>query len=283
MMRQDVALSARLVQAAVDMHGHRDARPIARHLASLLHELIPSADAIAVSRFVRSLDAFAVLGVIGYPHFPSTMLLSSSEECVTEYSAPVVARGAEAVRRFLRTKDAENAGRFTTISNLVKGSHNRTVVGTPIASNSDIIGYIWLDNWTQERVFNHTDIDLLSESAKLSALFLADATEATIFVPGGASKTVTLDNQGFKSHQIQLSERVEDPSTSKSLLTSILTPREAEVMTFVAMGYNSQQIADRLYLSKNTVRVHRSNALKKLGVSSSVAAIAEIRKLGIIS
>ena len=45
-----------------------------------------------------------------------------------------------------------------------------------------------------------------------------------------------------------------------------LTPRETEVLRLVAQGYTSQQIADQLSISTNTVETHRAHIMEKLGL-----------------
>ena len=53
-----------------------------------------------------------------------------------------------------------------------------------------------------------------------------------------------------------------------------LTRREKEVLTYVSKGKSSQDIAELLKLSIQTIKIHRKNILKKLGVNSSIQAIA---------
>ena len=45
-----------------------------------------------------------------------------------------------------------------------------------------------------------------------------------------------------------------------------LTPRETEVLRLVAQGYTSQQIAEQLSISANTVETHRAHIMEKLGL-----------------
>jgi DNA-binding NarL/FixJ family response regulator len=50
------------------------------------------------------------------------------------------------------------------------------------------------------------------------------------------------------------------------LSTSVLTPREDEVIKLIAEGYTSREIADALTISLKTVERHRANVLSKLGM-----------------
>jgi NarL family two-component system response regulator LiaR len=53
-----------------------------------------------------------------------------------------------------------------------------------------------------------------------------------------------------------------------------LTEREREVLALMVKGLNNVEIADRLVISRSTVKVHVSNILAKLGVSSRTEAVA---------
>ncbi len=45
-----------------------------------------------------------------------------------------------------------------------------------------------------------------------------------------------------------------------------LTPREIEVITLIAEEFTTQEIADKLFLSKHTIESYRKNLIAKLGV-----------------
>ncbi|STO70503.1 DNA-binding response regulator in two-component regulatory system with NarQ or NarX [Avibacterium paragallinarum] len=51
-----------------------------------------------------------------------------------------------------------------------------------------------------------------------------------------------------------------------------LTEREMEVLKLIATGLSNKQIATRLFISEETVKVHIRNLLRKLNVHSRVAA-----------
>jgi len=62
-----------------------------------------------------------------------------------------------------------------------------------------------------------------------------------------------------------------DQSKTDDMFSS-LTEREKEILVEVARGYSNRQIAERLFISEATVKVHIKSLLKKLRVKSRVAA-----------
>lgn len=54
---------------------------------------------------------------------------------------------------------------------------------------------------------------------------------------------------------------------------SDLTPREHDVLALMVEGLNNSTIAERLIVSRSTVKFHVSNVLSKLQVSSRMQAI----------
>jgi PAS domain S-box-containing protein len=53
-----------------------------------------------------------------------------------------------------------------------------------------------------------------------------------------------------------------------------LTDREREIMTLVASGLQTEDMAERLFLSPDTIKSHVNNAMGKLGVHTRAHAVA---------
>ena len=60
-----------------------------------------------------------------------------------------------------------------------------------------------------------------------------------------------------------------------------LTQREQEVMTLVATGLMNKQVAGELGVSEVTVKVHRGNAMRKMGATTLADLIRMAQALGL--
>jgi two-component system, NarL family, response regulator LiaR len=61
-----------------------------------------------------------------------------------------------------------------------------------------------------------------------------------------------------------------------------ISPREYEVLQGMAQGFSNQEIADKLFLSINTVKTHTSNLFIKLDARRRTQAIQKAKALGLI-
>jgi LuxR family maltose regulon positive regulatory protein len=68
----------------------------------------------------------------------------------------------------------------------------------------------------------------------------------------------------------------------KTELVEPLSERELELLQLIAEGLTNQEVADRLFLSLNTVKVHTRNIYGKLGVNSRTQAVAQAQRLGLL-
>ena len=62
-----------------------------------------------------------------------------------------------------------------------------------------------------------------------------------------------------------------------------LTAREVEVLRYLALGWDTNSIAEELGLSPHTVRNHSTNLRRKLDVRSSLEAVMAATRLGILT
>lgn len=67
------------------------------------------------------------------------------------------------------------------------------------------------------------------------------------------------------------------PSSDK-----LLTDRETEVLKLFSQGLDSHDIAERLFISVNTVNNHRQKILSKTRTENTTQALLYAKKVGII-
>jgi len=63
---------------------------------------------------------------------------------------------------------------------------------------------------------------------------------------------------------------------------TVLTRREKDVLKLLAENFTSQEIADKLFLSKRTIDSHRLNLLLKLEVKNTAALIKKCIDMGLL-
>ena len=61
-----------------------------------------------------------------------------------------------------------------------------------------------------------------------------------------------------------------------------LSEREIEIVRLVAKGFSNDELAERLHLSPDTIKVHLRHIYEKLGVESRVEAVTEAMRTGLV-
>lgn len=61
-----------------------------------------------------------------------------------------------------------------------------------------------------------------------------------------------------------------------------LSRRELEVLQLMSGGLSNQEIADRMFVSLNTIKTHSSRVFEKLEVQRRTQAVEKARRLGLI-
>jgi NarL family two-component system response regulator LiaR len=99
---------------------------------------------------------------------------------------------------------------------------------------------------------------------------------------GFLMKNVSIDELASAIRRAHAGQPALSPEATQALITTAtrppepeyeLTSREMDVLTLLVDGLNNPEIAERLSISRSTVKTHVSNILKKLGVTSRVEAV----------
>lgn len=83
-------------------------------------------------------------------------------------------------------------------------------------------------------------------------------------------KTIIISNANFQFDQLKL-DRLG------------ISKREYDVLELMAKGFSNQEIADKLFVSLNTVKTHTSNLFLKLEAKRRTQAIQKAKEMGLIS
>ncbi len=89
----------------------------------------------------------------------------------------------------------------------------------------------------------------------------------------------------FEEKDVHPFDSAQDKPSSLSLQPLSVEPlseRELEVLQLIAEGLTNPEIAARLFLSLNTVKVHTRNIYGKLDAHNRTQAVARARALGIL-
>ncbi len=121
----------------------------------------------------------------------------------------------------------------------------------------------------------HDDASLIKRVVKkgVKGYLLKNTTKTELLQ---AIQTVHGKKQYFNETitHILLNDEPRNRRTSGGIgLKPNLTPRESEVLTLIAQGLTTQQMATQLFVSAKAVEFHRSSLLMKFGVSNTALLI----------
>ena len=117
------------------------------------------------------------------------------------------------------------------------------------------------------------DTDDLTEGMRIGARgFLLKNINAD-FLLDSIRKAVDGDNVFSPEMTTRLVQSLISPASPRAdHLLSTLTPREMEILGYLAAGHSNKVIARHLELAESTIKVHVQNILRKLNLSSRVQA-----------
>lgn len=118
-------------------------------------------------------------------------------------------------------------------------------------------------------------------------LGIDDSLRVWLPAPAGRARVVYLERGGrdfterdrsvldlLRPFLIRVQQSAGHRRHAKKAATAVLTKREREILSWIARGKTSRQIATILHVSPYTVRKHTENMLGKLDVSTRSAAVA---------
>jgi DNA-binding NarL/FixJ family response regulator len=88
-------------------------------------------------------------------------------------------------------------------------------------------------------------------------------------------------NAGGKFISPSISDRLISAGVPSESIHKVLTERERQILSLIASGLTSRQIADKLFISVKTVETHRNKILQKLDVHTTADLVRYAIKSGI--
>ncbi|MEZ5199674.1 MAG: LuxR C-terminal-related transcriptional regulator [Bacteroidales bacterium] len=89
--------------------------------------------------------------------------------------------------------------------------------------------------------------------------------------------------QAFENELPQDFKDKSKPTANREKQINDLSNRELEILALVAQGLKNSEIADRLFVSTDTVKKHLYNAYQKLEVTNRTGALKKVKLLGLVT
>lgn len=151
---------------------------------------------------------------------------------------------------------------------------------------------------TKKLKITHPDIKVLMLTMHSEPRFIKECLE--IGAKGYVMKNISKDDLLKAIETVYQDKSYLDQDSQEKLINSIsggseeeddrnydelaaqITQRELEILQLIALGLTSQDIANKLFISKNTVETHRKNMLAKLNVNNTAALLKIAYKKGLV-
>lgn len=132
------------------------------------------------------------------------------------------------------------------------------------------------DQWSGDFPFESPLLTSFHERGVPVIVLTAFATvELAVTLMRDYGVLTVLRKQNFQKHQL---ESLIQGRSSLPLRIDPLTPREGEVLDLLGQGLTNAQLASRLRISPNTVKLHLKSIFAKLGVNTRAAAVAAVSR-----
>jgi len=139
--------------------------------------------------------------------------------------------------------------------------------------------------------FPHIKVVMLTVSDKNDDLFAALQAGADGYLLKDLNSDEFLEMLGgLEAGEAAISRRMttqlisgfQELSSQSDRSKNLLTERELELLSFMADGLSNRGIAEKLFISENTVKYHVRNILQKFGVQNRTEAVALAIRQGLL-
>jgi DNA-binding CsgD family transcriptional regulator len=127
--------------------------------------------------------------------------------------------------------------------------------------------------WTEYRFL------IIEHSVEIYGGLIA-ATFAVLGIWLGLKLTRTQERIVIKEVPIPTGEPFHPDDSKREALG--ITPRELEILELIAQGLSNREIAEKLFVSENTVKTHSSRVFDKLGAKRRTQAVQLGKELRLI-
>ena len=152
-------------------------------------------------------------------------------------------------------------------------------------------------HWGERFVIAHTPLrsealaaagreDVAQRQLARSLILARPQGYARVYIDEGPPMALLLQETAAdgqeRAYARQLLGAISTAEAGQPPLVEPLSQRELEVLQLIAKGLTNREIADQLYLSLNTIKVHARNIYGKLGVKNRTQAVAKGKSMGIL-
>jgi LuxR family maltose regulon positive regulatory protein len=136
----------------------------------------------------------------------------------------------------------------------------------------------FVDGDESAAVADASELFALSESEGHVRLFLDAGPPAHLLLVAAARA----EPSGYAASLLRAQREARVASATSSVGRSVLSARERAVLGHLANRLTYAEIADRLFVSQNTVKSHAKSVYTKLGVSGRRRAVERAQELGLL-
>ncbi|OQP44814.1 hypothetical protein A4H97_10660 [Niastella yeongjuensis] len=132
------------------------------------------------------------------------------------------------------------------------------LVNSPTAPACEKIEFFHADSWNTD-----AEKQLIARMQEMLYIFKTIAA-------ANISIEVNIEVTDADNARLQIAKKI---NKQQFALQENLSLREIEVLGLIMQGYTNQEIADKLFVSYETVKSHRKNILQKTGTNNTAALI----------